>query len=118
MNNRDMSKYFETQSIGYLGQASTADGPARETALESARVSLDNALLWARKDQEGCDITYEVTYYDAKLSKKGRGTQTAVFTKRDEAIDFASKNRYRAKPCKVIPRVTNIPSVARNGGSL
>ncbi len=97
--------------------ASTAPTPAAP-AQNPARVSLDNALLWARKDRPEAGVVYEVTYYDAKLSKRGQGTQTVVFADRDKAIDFASKNRYRAKPCKVIPRVANTPSVARTGGSL
>jgi hypothetical protein len=45
--------------------------------------------------------TFRVKYYDAKLSKKGRGTQVRTFTDRAEAEKFASANRIYAGPCRV-----------------
>lgn len=42
-----------------------------------------------------------VKYYDAKLSKKGRGTQYRWFRVREEAEKFASENKIYAAPSKV-----------------
>jgi hypothetical protein len=44
---------------------------------------------------------FRVKYFDARLSKKGRGVQVATFTDRAEAEAFAAKNRIYAAPCKV-----------------
>lgn len=46
---------------------------------------------------------FKVRYYDARRSKKGQGTQDRYFDDEQEAIEFASKNRYRARPCRVEP---------------
>ncbi len=42
-----------------------------------------------------------VKYYDAKLSKKGRGTQYRWFHVREDAEKFAATNKIYAGPCKV-----------------
>lgn len=47
-------------------------------------------------------MKYRVTYYDPKLSRKGQGTQTLEFTSEARAVEFARKNRYQAKPCRVV----------------
>ena len=44
---------------------------------------------------------YRVKYYDAKLSKKGKGTQSRTFTDRAKAQEFADANQIYAGPCKV-----------------
>lgn len=44
---------------------------------------------------------YRVVYYDAKLSKKGKGVQVRTFEDRAAAEEFASKNRVYARPCRV-----------------
>lgn len=49
-------------------------------------------------------IRFYVKYYDAKLSKKGRGTQWRVFDVREDAERFASENQIYARPCKVEER--------------
>lgn len=40
--------------------------------------------------------SYRVKYY-----ADGRGVRVATFLDRDEAADFAARNRLHAKPCKV-----------------
>lgn len=49
-------------------------------------------------------IVYLVKYYDAKLSKKGRGVQVRSFTDRQEAEKFAAENRIYAGHCRVEPK--------------
>jgi hypothetical protein len=44
---------------------------------------------------------YAVRYYDAALSRKGRGVQVCVFRDRAAAEEFAASNRLYGKPCKV-----------------
>ena len=44
---------------------------------------------------------WSVRYYDAALSRKGRGVQTRVFHDRAAAEKFAASNRVYGKPCKV-----------------
>lgn len=44
---------------------------------------------------------FRVRYYDAKLSKKGRGVQVRTFTDRAEAEAFAASNRIYSGPCRV-----------------
>lgn len=46
-------------------------------------------------------MKYHVRYYDAKLSKKGKGTQVAAFKTRAEAEDFAGRNQIYSMPCRV-----------------
>jgi hypothetical protein len=46
-------------------------------------------------------MKYHVRYYDAKLSKKGKGTQVAAFKTRAEAEDFAGRNQIYSGPCRV-----------------
>ena len=57
---------------------------------------------------------YRVKYYDAKLSKKGRGVQVAVFDTILDAEEFASRNQIYSRPCVVEvypwPRVQPAPS--------
>jgi len=44
---------------------------------------------------------YVVRYYDAKLSKLGRGVQAREFTDRAQAEAFAAKHRLYARPARV-----------------
>lgn len=44
---------------------------------------------------------YEVKYYDARLSRKGRGVQVKRFTDRAAAEEFAGRNRLYAERCVV-----------------
>lgn len=49
----------------------------------------------------GTTETFRVRYYDAKLSKKGRGVQVRTFADRAEAEAFAASNRIYSGPCRV-----------------
>lgn len=44
---------------------------------------------------------YQVRYYDAKLSRHGRGSQVATFDSREQAEAFAEGRRYHARPATV-----------------
>lgn len=48
-------------------------------------------------------MIYRVRYYDARLSKKGRGVQVAVFDGLAEAERFASEHVLYNRPCSVEP---------------
>jgi hypothetical protein len=58
---------------------------------------------------DGCSMVesrgphrYQVAYYDAKLSRVGKGgSRVRKFTLRSAAEDFASRNRIYSKPSKV-----------------
>jgi len=56
----------------------------------------------ARRLQDWGRMTvYVVRYYDAKLSKLGRGVQAREFTDRAQAEAFAAKHRLYARPARV-----------------
>lgn len=45
---------------------------------------------------------YRVKYFDAQLSRKGKGVQIKGFKNRKDAEEFASHNILHAKPCLVM----------------
>jgi hypothetical protein len=49
----------------------------------------------------GLTERYSVKYFDAKLSKKGRGVQVQHFTDKAAAESFASNNKLYANTCTV-----------------
>ncbi len=46
-------------------------------------------------------VRYRVRYYDAKLSREGRGSQSRLFDDFAVATEFAARHRYQTKPARV-----------------
>lgn len=58
-------------------------------------------------------VAYVVRFYDAKMSRKGRGVQVRQFFDRETAELFASTHRLYAKPCRVEELKIRADEVAR-----